>query len=131
MRIDSAQFPLVWMYSNENDPAGAFHAFDALLARQLPCVMISREGDARHEHAPQERKQVALWLKRNKPALRAYVKGVVQVEPNAHRRLAIRAFMIMLSKAWGCPMFVAESEPAALFMAQKLLAGETLAALTD
>lgn len=131
MRLDSVQFPMVWMYPNENDPAGAFEAFDALLARQQPCVMISRDGDTEHEHAPQERKQVALWLKRNKPALRVYVKGVIQIEPNAAKRLAIKAFMIMLSKAWGCPMFVAESEPAALEMAHKLLAGETLPALTD
>lgn len=74
---------------------------------------------------------MTLWLKRNKPALRAYVRGMVQVEPSAARRLALKAFMVMMSKVWGCPMFVVASAPAALDLAQQLLAGAALPALAD
>lgn len=135
MRLDSAQFPLVRMYPDEHDADGAFDEFDRILARRQPCVMVSVGGEAEHEHehehAPEERKRLTLWLKRNKPALQAYVKGIIQVEPSAARRLALKAFMVMMSKVWGCPMFVVASEPAALDLAHQLLAGQALPELAE
>lgn len=126
MFIDSATFPIVWMrqIASSDDPAQApFDEFANLLARKQAFVFLSDEGfnDGQHEHSQEERKQTSLWMKKNKVEIRAFVKGMVLIEPNAGKRLASKAFAIMFGKFWGYPMMVSASKDEALETAQRLL----------
>ena len=77
-----------------------------------------------HEHAHEERKRASIWMKKNKAALRAYVKGMIQVEPSAAKRLAIKPFAVTFGKAWGYPLLVVESKDRAWALAQDVLDAE-------
>jgi len=124
MFIDSSTFPLVWMrqVASASDPAQApFEEFANLLARKQAFVFLSDDGFSDHEHSQEERKQTSLWMKKNKVEIRAFIKGMVLIEPNAGKRLASKAFAIMFGKFWGYPLLVTASKEEALETAQRLL----------
>jgi hypothetical protein len=60
-------------------------------------------------------------MKKNKVALRAFVKGMIQVEPSAAKRLALKPFAVMFGKAWGYPLLVVESTDQAWALARDVL----------
>ncbi|MGX9936614.1 hypothetical protein ACVFVO_14590 [Advenella kashmirensis] len=125
MFIDSSNFPLVWMRleaAPNESPAAAFDGFAQLLTRKQAFVFLSEDGfDEGHEHSKEERKQTALWMKKNKAQIRAYVKGMVLIEPNAAKRLAAKAFAVMFGKFWGYPLLIVGSKDEALEIAHRLL----------
>lgn len=126
MQLDFSTFPLVWMRrdSAASDPDDALFAqFEALLARRQAFVILSEEGldEDGHDHPQEERKRAALWMKQNKAAIRAYIQGMVLVEPSAAKRLAGKAFAIMFGKFWGYPLHFGTSRDDALDIAQHLL----------
>lgn len=128
MQVDISHFPLVWM---RRDPAAAssgptealFAQFETLLARQQAFVILSEEGldEDGHEHPQEERKRAVLWMKRHKVALRAYIQGMVLVEPSAAKRLAGKAFAVLFGQFWGYPLHFGTSRDDALDIAQHLL----------
>jgi len=97
MQLDITDFPLVWMRrdSASSSPDDALFAqFEDLLVRQQAFVILSEEGLDEEGHAPSRRKsakRAVLWMKRHKAALRAYIQGMVLVEPSAAKRLAGKA----------------------------------------
>lgn len=126
MRLDSTTFPVVKIFfdaPNEGGPEDAFVVFEGLLARQQAFVLLHEKSvdENNHEHAHEERKQASIWMKKNKPALRAYVKGMIQVEPSAAQRLALKPFAVMFGKAWGYPLLVVESTDQAWALARDVL----------
>lgn len=128
MFIDSSNFPLVWMQRNgapSENPRAAFDDFSELLTRQQEFVFLNEDGfDQDHEHSKEERKQTALWMKKNKAEIRTYVKGMVLIEPNAAKRVAAKTFAVMFGKAWGYPLLITSSKDEALNVARGLLAVE-------
>lgn len=66
-------------------------------------------------------KQTSLWMKKNKVEIRAFIKGMILIEPNAGKRIASKAFAIMFGKFWGYPLLVTASQEEALETAQRLL----------
>lgn len=127
MYVDTTHFPLVWtFFTTPGLPAEAspFGAFEALLAREQPFVLLNDEGVApdAHAHTPEDRKQTALWMKQHKAALRAFVLAAIYVEPDAARREAAQAFAAMSGKFWGYPMRLVASKAEALRLAEDLLA---------
>ncbi|WP_076591717.1 hypothetical protein [Herminiimonas arsenitoxidans] len=126
MTLDTSNFPLVWMCrlaaSTNQDAENAFKQLDELLAKQQPFVLLSQdEVDENHEHSPQERKQITLWMKKNKSEIRTWIKGMVQIEPSTVKRLGMRAFAKTFAKFWGYPLFVVASKADALLAASLLL----------
>ena len=126
MRLDSTTFPVVKIVfdaPNEGGPADAFLVFEGLLARQQAFVLLHEKAvdENNHEHSHEERKQASIWMKKNKQALRAYVKGMIQVEPIAAQRLALKPFAVMFGKAWGYPLLVVESQDRAWSLARDVL----------
>ena len=128
MKINASKFPYVWVdftHSHaepEHDHTEDFERFEALLARKEAFVFLSRTAEQDdHEHTQQEKKQVSLWMKKHKQALRTYVKGMVHIEPGSAKRLAMRAFSAAFAKFWGYPLLIAGSEEEALGFAQRLL----------
>ena len=129
MRLDSSTFPVVKILFDAPDDGGpedALLTFEQLLAREQPFLLLHEKAvdENNHEHAHEERKRASIWMKKNKAALRAYVKGMIQVEPSAAKRLALKPFAVTFGKAWGYPLLVVESEDRAWALAQDVLDAE-------
>ncbi|MBC2381447.1 hypothetical protein HF257_15620 [Pseudomonas sp. WS 5106] len=126
MRLDSSTFPVVKIVfdaPNEGGAEDAFRVFENLLARQQAFLLLHEKGvdENNHEHSHEERKQASIWMKKNKQALRTYVRGMIQVEPSAAQRLALKPFAEMFGKAWGYPLLVVESRDRAWALARDVL----------
>lgn len=127
MFLNVAEFPIVklsydrGLVQTEDE---VFAVFEGLLDREAPFVILAEGAvpdDDHHEHDPAERKKLALWSKKNKQRLRAFVKAMIYVEPSAAKRLAMKAFQVVSEKFWGYPLLVAASEAEALQKAKELL----------
>lgn len=126
MLIEDDDFPIVRMHYDRNGPDGlseGFAAFEAQLARAQPFVLIGRGADAQTQDH-EERKQIALWMKRHREPLRQFVLALVYVEPQAANRFIARSGAETYAKFWGYPMLVTASQVDALAVATRLLAGE-------
>ena len=126
MRLDSSTFPVVKIFfdaPNDGGPEDALLTFEHLLAREQPFLLLHEKtvDENNHEHAHEERKRASIWMKKNKAALRAYVKGMIQVEPSAAKRLALKPFAVTFGKAWDYPLLVVESKDRAWALAQDVL----------
>ena len=126
MRLDSSTFPVVKIFFDapgDGGPEDALLTFEHLLAREQPFLLLHEKAvdENNHEHAHEERKRASIWMKKNKAALRAYVKGMIQVEPSAAKRLALKPFAVTFGKAWGYPLLVVESKDRAWALAQDVL----------
>ncbi|UXJ54739.1 MULTISPECIES: hypothetical protein [Pseudomonas] len=127
MVIDSTQFPLVRMQVGasgiDTDDEG-FKAFEALLGRAEPFVLLDEERTQQeeHEHSHEERKQLSLWMKRHKAALRSFVKAQVYIEPDLVKRKAAELFAGKFEAFWGYPLRVVATREEGLTLARKLLA---------
>lgn len=131
MLLNTTYFPLVWM---KHGSAGidigdeGFAAFEALLLREEPFVLLDADS-AQHEdqqHSHEERKQLSLWMKRHKAALRAFVKGQINVQPDPARQAPLRAFMPKFEAFWGYPLFVVNTQEEAFTVADRLLAKQPM-----
>ncbi|QJI28905.1 hypothetical protein HKK55_09290 [Pseudomonas sp. ADAK18] len=129
MQLDSSTFPVVKI--DFDAPAGpgaedVFVTFSRLLERQQPFLLLHDKAvdETAHEHSHEERKQASIWMKKNKPALCTFVKGMIQVEPSAAKRLALKPFAATFGKAWGYPLLVVESKERAWTLARDVLDGE-------
>ncbi|MCO7515976.1 hypothetical protein NJF44_14385 [Pseudomonas guariconensis] len=127
MLLNSTYFPLVWMKiggAGIDTGDEGFAAFEALLAREEPFVLLDAENADRqaHEHSHEERKRLSLWMKRHKAALRAFVRGQVLVEPDAEKQKAARSFASTFEAFWGYPLLVVNTEEEAFKVADQLLA---------
>jgi hypothetical protein len=71
---------------------------------------------------------MSLWMTKHKKELRALVKAMIQIEPSAPTRLAIKAFAPMFGNFWGYPLLAAASKAEALDVAKKLLSTSDRAA---
>jgi len=101
-----------------------FAALETLLARAEPFVLLDDErsnGEA-HEHSPEEKKQLSLWMKRHKTSLRSFVKAQIHIEPDVTKQQAAKAFARMFEAFWGYPLLVEASREDALKLAHRLLA---------
>jgi len=127
--MNSSQFPFVWMSFGQDpgqDSQKDFDEFDANLKRGEPFVLLSDTPPTEsHEHAPEEKKRTALWMKKHKAELRKLVLAMIMVEPSAAKRLGFKAFALVFSKFWGYPLLLAPSRDAAMNMARDLLAGKS------
>lgn len=126
MQLDSTTFPVVKIVfdaPNRGGPEDAFLTFESLLAREQSFLLLHEKAvdENNYEHAHEERKQALIWMKKNRQALRAYVKGMIQVEPSAAQRLALKPFAVMFGKAWGYPLLVVESTDRAWALARDVL----------
>ncbi|NWB68297.1 hypothetical protein [Pseudomonas sp. I8001] len=126
MQLDSSTFPVVKIVfdaPSDTPPQDTFGAFEALLLREEPFVLLHEKAvdESTHEHSHEERKQASIWMKKHKVALRTFVKGMIQVEPSAAKRLALKPFAVMFGKAWGYPLLVVESTDQAWALARDVL----------
>ncbi|WP_246172988.1 GntR family transcriptional regulator [Nitrospirillum amazonense] len=127
---DLTDFPLVRLR-----PAAAVPGYAAawcgemhgLLATEKQFVLIYPPAAQQEDH--EDRKLRGLWLKQNKEALAALCLGLIIVEPDSNRRIALEAQMAGTARAFGTPQATVESVAEAEALARRLLAGETLPAV--
>lgn len=128
MFLDSSAFPYVWILTSsstkEDSQESILNQFETLLAHKQPFILLNEDALANHKDTPEERKQTSLWIKKHKPELRAYVKGMVQIEPDLAKKQAAKAFAVNFMKVWGYPLVVVSSKSLALSVAQNVLANE-------
>ncbi|MEG0859770.1 MAG: hypothetical protein RSD81_10360 [Pseudomonas sp.] len=127
MVIDSTRFPMVWMKigtSGIHTDDEGFTAFEALLARAEPFVLLDEEraDQEQSEHSHEEQKQLSLWMKRHKSALRSYVKAQIHIEPDIIKQQAAKLFAVKFEYFWGYPLLVVDSRADGLALARQLLA---------
>ncbi|WP_206245649.1 hypothetical protein [Novosphingobium terrae] len=132
MHLKAHAFPIVRMDFDQDSPGGldeSLATFEALLARRQEFVLIGR-GANRQEQDHEERKTLAIWMKRHRDSLRSYVLALVYVAPEADDRLAAEAGAATYEKFWGYPMLVTANDAEGLAMAGCLLAGESISVAT-
>ncbi|WP_105133050.1 ATP--cob(I)alamin adenosyltransferase [Burkholderia sp. BE12] len=128
MQIVTTEFPFVWLrYSGSihTDPTRLIAELDALLARRERFVLLTDDAPSGDDHADNDheiRKQLAKWSKANRALSREWIPGMIAIEPNAARRVALNAFSGAFEKVWGYPLNAAASRDDALALAQRLLA---------
>jgi hypothetical protein len=126
--IEAEAFPIVRIRYDRTGPAGQdnyLELFEALLDREQPFVLIGN-GAQLYEESHEERKHIALWMKRNRARLNRLVRAMVYVEPNTEQRLASRPAAFVFEKFWGFPMLVSESDREAMSIAESLLAASAV-----
>ena len=126
MPMNSSDFPLVWMNLAQepgHDHQKDFDAFEANLRRDEPFVILSDTAPPaeEHQHSPEEKKRLALWMKKHKAQLRKQVLAMIQIEPSQAKRLGYKAFAALFAKFWGYPLLLAASREEAVEMARALL----------
>jgi kynurenine formamidase len=110
MFLDIADFPVVRMQAGPGKPEWESQ-FAALLSRAQRFVLLSVESpDTERDKSQNDRKQHALWLKRNRPALAQWCAGAVIVQPSLAAATASRVMAPALAKAFGFPVRIVGSE---------------------
>lgn len=135
MSLNSSHFPFVWMSLEQGpgqDSQKDFEEFETNLKRREPFVILSDTAPSEgHEHAPEQKKLTALWMKKHKAELRKLVLAMILVEPNAAKRLGGKAFALVFAKFWGYPLLLASSREEAMDIARGLLSGPTPTTVPD
>jgi hypothetical protein len=129
MLIDDDDYPMVRLHYDRSGPGGlaeGFARFEVQLDRDRPFVLIGRGADTQAQDH-EERKQVALWMKRHREPLRQLVLALVYVESQTANRFVARSVAETYAKFWGYPMLVTASDEDARAVAARLLAGEPAA----
>lgn len=124
MLHDLSDFPLVRL-SGRGLPEGYgpqwVAEMDALVDRGEPFALVFLDAAENEPH--EDRKLRTLWLKRNKARFAAICRGIVASEPDAARRLVMRAQAAGLALAFGMTLAIVPDRQAAERRALELLAG--------
>ncbi|WP_273829126.1 hypothetical protein [Pseudomonas sp. SBT1-2] len=126
MNIDHHQFPLVWMhYRGAAGQADPFSQLDQLLQRQKPFVLVTADAPGEQpqpgEDAQASLKQASLWMKRNKEAIRRWIRASIVIAPDGATQARVEAFADTYRKFWGYPLLHCASKEAAVTMVDQLL----------
>jgi hypothetical protein len=125
MKIIADEFPLVRMdYTIE--PEATMEVFlgsiSALFQRNAPFVFICTGlPEENNQPSLDEHKMVTRWMKDNKEAIGALIKGHIQIVPDASKRAELEGFSLTFERFWGYPMFIAIGESDAIKKAKALL----------
>lgn len=128
MLLQEDMFPIVRIHydlAHPNGPMASLASFEAQLARAQPLVLIG-SGANRQRQDQEERRDIALWMKRHRDALRRLVLALVYVEHDAADRAVALAGADTYEKFWGYPMLVTASDDEALGLATRLLKGQSV-----
>jgi hypothetical protein len=105
-----------------HDHEDEFADFEELLGRGTRFVLLTEDAPTKeHEHTHDERKRMALWMKKHKGSLRHLVAAMIVVEQKPLKRVAIKSFGPAFQAFWGYPIVVASGREEALTVASGLL----------
>lgn len=122
MLIDQARFPLIFMRAVVHSDIPATTQLNALLDKDDRFVLISdRPPGGEHDETPAERKERALFFKRNKDRLRKLCAGSIVIEGDNPTPMPIRLAAQTFGKAFGIGFFFVRDEAEAIEKATFLL----------
>jgi len=128
MPIDSTQFPLVFLRLDEGADGSSTTSrstedqLDSVLGREQRFVLIAaRAPGGDQDGSPEERKQRALFFKRNRERLRRLCAGAVVVEGDRPTPVAIRLAAQAMGKAFGFSFQFVATEFDAIDRARQLV----------
>lgn len=125
MQIDARGFPLVRMNFARTGEAidDMLAQFSRLLMLREDFVFLGEGGD--FEDGSDDdiagRKRAALWIKKNRSAVKRLVKALIYIEPNEEKRAAGNDFAGIFEKFWGYPMLMVSSDDEAQAVANLML----------
>lgn len=131
MLIDTSRFPLVYLREPPTQPAHADTANDAspegqiesLLDRGLPFVLLTDHLPGSHpEESHAERRQRALFFKRNRERMRQLCRGMVVITGKRAVPAALRLAVQGMGRALGMRMAFVQEEDAAQALSREMLA---------
>lgn len=103
MHIDTSHFPRVWISSIGSTNWES--QLDSLLHQSEQFVLLTSEIPGREQETDkEERKRLALWLKRNREQLKRVCAGSIVVVTNPIVALSLRTTLAPLGKAFGYPV---------------------------
>lgn len=123
MLIDQARFPLIFMRDDVHSDIPATTQLVTLLDRDERFVLISDHSPGDEDDAtPGERKERALFFKRNKDRLRKLCAGSIVIEGDKPTPMPIRIAAQTFGKAFGIGFYFVRDEEEAIEKAKCLLA---------
>lgn len=103
MHIDTSDFPRVWISSIGSSNWES--QLDSLLHQSEQFVLLTSEiPDREQETDKEERKRLALWLKRNREQLKRVCAGNIVIVKSPAVALSLRVALAPLGKAFGYPV---------------------------
>lgn len=107
MHIDTSHFPRVWISSMGSSNWES--QLNSLLHQSEQFVLLTCEVPGREqESTKEERKRLALWLKRNRAQLKRVCAGSIVVATSPTVALSLRITLAPLGKAFGFPIRIVE-----------------------
>jgi hypothetical protein len=131
MRLDTSRFPLVFFRQADQAPASGTpeQQLEALLDRGQAFVLLTDHlpgdhAEASHAESHEERKQRALFFKRNKARMRALCKGLVVLTGERPLPAPARLAAQGAGKALGLAVAFAPDECGGIARAGDMLASQ-------
>ncbi len=122
MLIDQIRFPLVFMRAHVHSDLPASTQLNVLLGRNARFILITDHfpGDE-HGETPEERKDRALFFKRNKDRLRKLCARSIVIEGDKTTPMPIRVALQTFGKTFGTGFFFVHDEVEAIELGRRLL----------
>jgi hypothetical protein len=115
MQIDTSRFPLVFLHADGAATSSAEAGLESILHREQRFVLITDHSPADdHDESTEERKQRALFFKRNKDRLRRLCVGAIVIEGGRPMPLPIRLAAVAMGKALGFDFHFVASDAEAI-----------------
>lgn len=124
MFLDTTRFPFVYLRNDAHPEESTEVQIVALLDRQERFVLVTDHlpsPDHDHDESHEERKQRALFFKRNKPRIRQFCAGGIIVAGDKTVPAYVRLPAQAIGKAFGFELTFVRDEYEALTQGRKLL----------
>ena len=125
MKLLTQDFPIVRLLFEPGSPTDiptVMGQMDGLLDREESFVYVSSDAPGPSDKGdPALRRELALWMKRNKARIVARTKAQIMVTNKAEEREALQAMAPLFEKAWCYPLLLAGSDAEAHALAKTLL----------
>lgn len=122
MHIDTSRFPMIFVHSDGPADPAAEAQLEALLDRAERFVLVAEHAPTvDHDESPQERRQGALFLKRNKDRLQSFCAGAIIIEGDRATPIPVRLVGHALGKAFGIAFHFVPGSAEAIAQALRLL----------
>ncbi|NTH16769.1 hypothetical protein G6L99_32160 [Agrobacterium rhizogenes] len=127
MNFNTSTFPIIWLRAADretDDEERDFAKLELLLDRKEAFVFVTDYAFCAYDNTDANLTRRKLdWVQRNTPRLQSQVKALIQIEPDARRRVVALGFARLFFSFWGYPLVVVENEIDAIGLALELLTG--------
>lgn len=120
--FDVRDFPVIWLRAESIVNGYALPwmlEMELILGLRQPFVVVFEEGSP--EETVEDRKLRAVWLKKNKEALKPFCRSLIAIESNKLKREVMKVQLALAMKAFDVPADIAASVAEAELIARQKL----------